>query len=75
MEYHQNKQNIIATSQAGETIDALLYRLTLEQDFMVEAVLARNPHLSKLGAILPAGVVVEIPTNILKRTHEKALWD
>lgn len=45
----------------GDTIDALCARHYGRTEGVVEAVLAANPGLAELGAVLPHGTVVELP--------------
>lgn len=48
-------------ANAGETIDALVWRALRRGPSAVEAVLQANPHLAGQGLFLPAGLAVEIP--------------
>ena len=45
----------------GDTLDALCYRRYGRTEGVVEAVLAVNPGLAELGAVLPDGTAVELP--------------
>jgi phage tail protein X len=49
-----------ALSQAGETLDALCWRL-LGSTAAFDAVYAANPGIAALGAVLPTGTAVAIP--------------
>ncbi|WP_323667097.1 tail protein X [Pectobacterium punjabense] len=51
--------NVIA--QQGDTLDALCYRHYGRTQGAVEAVLAANPGLAELGAILPHGTAISLP--------------
>lgn len=48
-------------SQAGETVDQLVWRVLGRGASAVEAVLEDNPGLADLGLFLPRGVAVRIP--------------
>lgn len=63
----------IATAQAGETLDALVWR-TLGTTDAVEAVLALNPRLT--ADVLPEGAPVRLPapTNSLRMLETVQLW-
>ena len=49
------------TASQGDTLDALCYRHYGRTEGVVEAVLAANPGLAELGAVLPHGTAVELP--------------
>lgn len=48
-------------AHAGETLDALVWRVLGQGAEAVEDVLAVNPGLTELGALLPEGTPVLIP--------------
>jgi phage tail protein X len=48
-------------AQQSDTLDALCWRHYGRTASVVEAVLAANPGLADLGAILPHGTAVELP--------------
>ena len=50
-----------ATSQSGETLDAVLWRV-IGATGALALVYAANPGLAALGPILPAGTSITIPT-------------
>lgn len=50
----------MATSQSGETLDAVLWRV-LGATGAIALVYAANPGLAALGPILPAGTGITIP--------------
>ncbi len=45
----------------GDTLDAICVRYYGRTEGVVEAVLAANPGLAELGAVLPHGTAVELP--------------
>ena len=60
----------------GDTLDALCYRLYGRTEGVVEAVLAVNPGLAELGAVLPHGTAVELPVVESSTVSETVnLWD
>ena len=60
----------------GDTLDALCYRHYGRTEGVVEAVLAVNPGLAELGAVLPHGTAVELPVVASSTTSETInLWD
>lgn len=60
----------------GDTLDALCYRRYGRTEGVVEAVLAVNPGLAELGAVLPHGTAVELPVVESSTTSETvSLWD
>lgn len=60
----------------GDTLDALCYRRYGRTEGVVEAVLAVNPGLAELGALLPHGTAVELPVVESSTTSETVnLWD
>lgn len=52
---------MIAVAQAGETVDALCWRVLGRTAGVSEQVYARNPGLADLGPLLPAGHEVDLP--------------
>ncbi|WP_278401413.1 tail protein X [Hafnia paralvei] len=64
------------TASQGDTLDALCYRHYGRTEGVVEAVLAVNPGLAELGAVLPHGTAVELPIVESSTTSETLnLWD
>lgn len=60
----------------GDTLDALCYRRYGRTEGVVEAVLAVNPGVAELGAVLPHGTAVELPVVESSTTSETVnLWD
>ncbi|WP_028696120.1 tail protein X [Pseudomonas cremoricolorata] len=49
-------------TQQHDTVDALCWRHYGRTAGLVEAVLAANPGLAEHGPVLPAGVLVSLPT-------------
>lgn len=65
-------------SQQGDTLDALVYRYLGASAGYVEQALALNPALAALGAVLPAGTIVTLPTAVQSPTTDQdsiSLWD
>ena len=50
-----------AIAQQGDTLDMICARYYGRTEGVVEAVLAANPGLAELGAVLPHGTAVELP--------------
>ncbi|MDX6042899.1 tail protein X [Scandinavium lactucae] len=66
--------NVIA--QQGDTLDALCHRHYGRTEGVVEAVLAANPGLAELGAILPHGTCISLPVvDTAAVTETLNLWD
>lgn len=60
----------------GDTLDALCYRRYGRTEGVVEAVLAVNPGLAELGAVLLHGTAVELPVVESSTVSETVnLWD
>lgn len=60
----------------GDTLDALCHRHYGRTEGVVEAVLAENPGLAELGAILPHGTSVSLPeVDTAAVTETVNLWD
>lgn len=53
--------SIRVEAEAGETVDALVYRVLGKGSPAVEQVLAANPNLADQGNILSAGQAIIIP--------------
>lgn len=51
---------MIAIAQAGETVDALVWRVLGRTAALTEQTLAANPGLADIGAILPGGTKVDL---------------
>jgi phage tail protein X len=65
-----------ATSQQGDTLDALCLRHLGATAGVVEATLSLNPGLAALGPILPMGTAVQLPTAPDRPTTTRLkLWD
>ncbi|EMI7061637.1 tail protein X [Providencia rettgeri] len=45
----------------GDTIDGICWRFYGRTTGMTEAVLLANPNLAEQGAVLPAGLLIELP--------------
>ncbi|EPF0937399.1 tail protein X [Klebsiella pneumoniae] len=50
-----------AIAQQGDTLDMICARYYGRTEGVFESVLAANPGLAELGAVLPHGTVVELP--------------
>ena len=68
---------MIVEAQAGETVDALCWRVLGQTAEVTEATLQRNPGLSALGAQLPGGTMVDLPDpdRSPPRRATVKLWD
>lgn len=67
-----------ARALQGETLDALVWRVLGRGAGTVERVLDLNPGIAALGAILPEGHRVTLPTIIAATTQRREtvkLWD
>lgn len=66
----------IVTRQ-GDTVDKVCWQRYGQTSGMVEKVLNANPHLSRLGPVLPVGTTIELPE--VPTTYEQKptinLWD
>jgi len=63
-------------SQEGDMVDWICWKHYGRQAGAVEAVLDANPGLAKLGPVLPAGTIIELP--VLpdpSRNGTVRLWD
>lgn len=72
------KRNVILlTSQAGETLDCVLYRH--KRTDRREDIIAINPHLAPLASVLPEATAIAVPEGIpiaQKTTLPSiSLWD
>lgn len=68
----------IIRARQGDTIDALLWRERSLDVAALPAVLAANPGLAGLGAILPVDTPVVVPeaaTAAATRTDTVQIWD
>ena len=68
------------TAQQGDTLDALLWRGRRLGSSALATVLAANPGLAALGAVLPAGIRVAVPATLTTRDTVPVrdlvqLWD
>ncbi|MFV2029804.1 tail protein X [Neisseria sp. S1] len=65
-------------SRQGDTISAIAYRFYGRSAGMVEQILAANPGLCRLPAVLPVGTVITMPA-VPELAAEKIatvnLWD
>lgn len=68
---------IVASAEAGETIDALVWRVLRKGPSAVEQVLLANPNLADHGLFLPRGLAVVLPvsTSAPAVTPLINLWD
>jgi phage tail protein X len=67
-----------ATARAGETVDAICWRILGRTRNVTEQVLALNPGLAAKGPKLPAGTVVTLPDTAALApavTETVQLWD
>ncbi len=71
---------MIATAQAGETVDAICWRVLGRTEGVTEQTYDMNPGLADLGPTLPGGTQVKLPdpatttaTPAKRRTVK--LWD
>lgn len=64
-------------TQAGDTLDYLCWRhYGATDNRVVETVLQANPGLAALGAVLPAGIEVQMPAVTQPaQTRGLRLWD
>ncbi|EQB8931505.1 tail protein X [Vibrio parahaemolyticus] len=60
----------------GDMLDAICHKYYKGRPGATEAVLKANPGLAKTGALLPAGMVIELPDLGPAETKGKvSLWD
>lgn len=67
-----------ATARAGETVDAICWRVLGRTRDVTEQVLALNPGLAARGPKLPAGTIVTLPDRAALApavTEIVQLWD
>ncbi|WP_312948105.1 tail protein X [Superficieibacter sp.] len=63
-------------AQQGDTLDAVCARYYGRTEGVFEAVLAANPGLAEHGAVLPHGIVIELPdVQSSPITETINLWD
>lgn len=57
-------------------LDAICHRYYRGRPRATEAVLKANPRLAKVGALLPAGLFIELPDlGPAEKTPQVSLWD
>lgn len=68
---------IVRHAEAGETLDALVWRILRKGPSAVEQVLLANPNLADHGLFLPRGLAVVLPvsTSAPAVTPLINLWD
>ncbi|MDX4944341.1 tail protein X [Providencia manganoxydans] len=60
----------------GDTVDGLCWRFYGRTTGMTEAVLLANPGLAEKGAIIPAGLLIDMPEITAQPTQPLIqLWD
>ncbi|MCG9780476.1 tail protein X [Photobacterium damselae] len=60
----------------GDMLDAICHKYYNGRPGATEAVLKANPRLAKVGALLPAGMVIELPDlGPAEKTHQVSLWN
>ena len=60
----------------GDTLDVICARYYGRTEGVFETVLAANPGLAELGAVLPHGTAVELPETQTSAVREAVnLWD
>ncbi|MEY0512938.1 tail protein X [Providencia manganoxydans] len=60
----------------GDTVDGLCWRFYGRTTGMTEAVLLANPGLAEKGAIIPAGLLIDMPEVTAQPTQPLIqLWD
>ncbi len=64
-------------TREGDMLDAICKAWYGESSQYTEAVLDRNPGLADLGAVLPAGVIIELPDfpDLSVKQGTIRLWD
>lgn len=67
----------VTKTQQGDTVDMLCWRHFGRTQGLVEVVLELNPGLADYGAVLPHGLIVEIPEAPQDKpeTPQIKLWD
>lgn len=57
-------------------LDAICHRYYSGRPRATEAVLKANPRLAKVGALLPAGLIIELPDlGPAEKAPQVSLWD
>lgn len=60
----------------GDMLDAICHQYYGGRIGATEAVLNANPRLARLGALLPPGILIELPDlGPLEKTNQISLWD
>ena len=59
----------------GDTLDAICVRYYGRTEGVVETVLAANPGLAELGAVLPHGTAVELPHDEFERRRKATNYE
>jgi len=63
-------------TEAGDVADLIVWRLTGRGAGPAEQLLELNPGLADLGAVLPAGVAIDLPPEpASERRAPVRLWD
>lgn len=62
-------------TKAGDMLDSICHSYYSGREKAFEAVLEANPGLAKLGAILPEGILIELPDLAPVTTSQVTLWD
>lgn len=64
-------------TREGDMLDAICKAWYSESSRYTEAVLESNPGLADLGAVLPAGVIIELPDfpDLSVKQGSIRLWD
>jgi phage tail protein X len=67
----------VLVSQAGQTLDDIVYEVFGDNPHMLEDITTLNPHALKYGTHLPAGIFIELPelTPPLGLRQTINLWD
>ncbi|EFB70340.1 tail protein X [Providencia rustigianii] len=60
----------------GDTVDAICWRFYGRTMGMTEAVMLANPNLAEHGAVVPAGILIDMPEVTSEPTRPLLqLWD
>lgn len=63
-------------TQQGDTVDSICWRFYGRTTGMTEIVLLANPGLAEKGAVIPAGLLIEMPDIKTEPTQPLIqLWD
>ncbi|EMJ7098648.1 tail protein X [Vibrio owensii] len=62
-------------TKAGDMLDAICYRYYKGRPQATEAVLEANPGLAQHGAVLPEGLLIELPDLEPVQQSRVSLWD